>query len=179
MQSVRISSAGMSCMYLYSLCAYLVLLGYSLIVRMSEFLCLFWVQDALMEALLCFGAASCSIEDTNLGTPKEQEIYLDGPIPWQSGKRQLWKESTITALFAAGDDVGEALAMAANSVGLKEMLFYEVEELEDCDWVLKVEVQGRAGHLRRIGHEQSRSLAISVLELEAAVELSLKGSAFW
>ena len=49
-------------------------------------------------------------------------------------------QSTITALFAAGDDVGEALAMAANSVGLKEMLFYEVEELEDCDWVLKVEV---------------------------------------
>ncbi|KAG0557575.1 hypothetical protein KC19_11G141400 [Ceratodon purpureus] len=94
-----------------------------------------------MEALLCFGAASCSIEDTNLGAPKEQEIYSDGPIPWQSGKRQLWKESTITALFAAGDDVGEALAMAANSVGLKEMPLYEVEELEDCDWVLEVESQ--------------------------------------
>jgi hypothetical protein len=49
-------------------------------------------------------------------------------------------QSTITALFAAGDDVGEALAMAANSVGLKEMPLYEVEELEDCDWVLEVEV---------------------------------------
>lgn len=50
-------------------------------------------------------------------------------------------KSTITALFAAGDDVGEALAMAANSVGLKEMPLYEVEELEDCDWVLEVESQ--------------------------------------
>lgn len=49
-------------------------------------------------------------------------------------------QSTITALFAAGDDVGEALAMAANSVGLKDMPLYEVEDLEDCDWVLEVEV---------------------------------------
>lgn len=49
-------------------------------------------------------------------------------------------QSSITALFAAGDDVGEAIAMAANSVGLKEMPRYEVEELADCDWVLEVEV---------------------------------------
>ncbi len=49
-------------------------------------------------------------------------------------------QSTITALFPAGDDVGEALAMAANSVGLKDMPLYKVEELEDCDWVLEVEV---------------------------------------
>jgi hypothetical protein len=31
-------------------------------------------QDALMEALLCFGSASCSIEDSNLGAPQEQEV---------------------------------------------------------------------------------------------------------
>lgn len=98
------------------------------------------IADALMEALLSFGAASCSIEDSNLGAPQEQEIYSEGPIPWQSGKRQLWKDSTITALFAAGEDVSEALAMAANSVGLKEMPRYVVEVLEDCDWVLEVEV---------------------------------------
>lgn len=49
-------------------------------------------------------------------------------------------QSSITALFAAGDDVGEAIAMAANSVGLKEMPLYKVEVLEDCDWVLEVEV---------------------------------------
>lgn len=99
------------------------------------------IADALMEALLCFGAATCSIEDSNSGAPQEQEIYSDGPVPWQSGKRQLWKESSITALFAAGDDVGEAIAMAANSVGLKEMPLYKVKELEDCDWVLEVESQ--------------------------------------
>lgn len=38
------------------------------------------------------------------------------------------------------DDVGEALAMAANSVGLKEMPLYEVEDLCDQDWVQQVEV---------------------------------------
>jgi hypothetical protein len=41
------------------------------------------------------------------------------------------------------------------------------------------QVKGRVEHLRRIGLEQSRSLAVSVPELEAAVELSLKVSAFW
>lgn len=35
-------------------------------------------------------------------------------------------------------------------------------------------VQGKVEHLRRVGREQSRSLAVSVPELEAAVELSLK-----
>ena len=40
------------------------------------------------------------------------------------------------------------------------------------------QVQGRVEHLRRIGLEQSRSLAVTVPELEAAVELSLKVSAF-
>lgn len=36
------------------------------------------------------------------------------------------------------------------------------------------QVQGRVEHLRRIGVEQSRSLAVTVPDLEAAVELSLK-----
>jgi hypothetical protein len=49
-------------------------------------------------------------------------------------------QSCITALFPMGDDVGEALAMAANSVGLKEMPLYEVEDLLDQDWVQQVEV---------------------------------------
>lgn len=36
------------------------------------------------------------------------------------------------------------------------------------------QVQGKVEHLRRIGLEQSRSLAVTVPDLETAVELSLK-----
>jgi hypothetical protein len=34
------------------------------------------LQDAFMEALMCFGAGSCSIEDAHLGAPKEQEVHV-------------------------------------------------------------------------------------------------------
>jgi hypothetical protein len=53
------------------------------------------LQDAFMEALMCFGAGSCSIEDAHLGAPQEQEIFSDGPVPWTGDKRQLWNEVKI------------------------------------------------------------------------------------
>ncbi|CAK9235213.1 unnamed protein product [Sphagnum troendelagicum] len=108
------------------------------------------VSDAFMEALMCFGAGSCSIEDAHLGAPQEQEVFLtltnflvvlelrifsDGPVPWTGDTRQLWNESRITALFPAGEDVAKALAMAADSVGLTEMPQYEVVNTEKIDWV--------------------------------------------
>jgi ribosomal protein L11 methylase PrmA len=99
------------------------------------------LQDAFMEALMCFGAGSCSIEDAHLGAPQEQEIFSDGPVPWTGDKRQLWNESRITALFPAGEDVAEALAMAADSVGLTEMPQYEVVNTEEIDWVQQVQCQ--------------------------------------
>jgi len=44
-------------------------------------------------------------------------------------------QSRIIALFPAGEDVAEALAMAADSVGLIEMPQYEVVNTEKIDWV--------------------------------------------
>jgi hypothetical protein len=49
-------------------------------------------------------------------------------------------QSRITALFPAGEDVAEALAMAADSVGLTEMPQYEVVNTEEIDWVQQVQV---------------------------------------
>jgi len=43
-------------------------------------------------------------------------------------------------LFSAGEDVAEALAMAANSVRLIEMPQYEVVNIEEIDWVQQVHV---------------------------------------
>jgi ribosomal protein L11 methylase PrmA len=50
-------------------------------------------------------------------------------------------QSRITALFPAGEDVAEALAMAADSVGLTEMPQYEVVNTEEIDWVQQVQCQ--------------------------------------
>ncbi|KAH8937244.1 hypothetical protein BDL97_16G017000, partial [Sphagnum fallax] len=99
------------------------------------------VSDAFMEALMCFGAGSCSIEDAHLGAPQEHEIFSDGLVPWTGDKRQLWNESRITALFPACEDVAEALAMAVDLVGLTEMPQYEVVNTEEIDWVQQVQCQ--------------------------------------
>ncbi|CAK9237805.1 unnamed protein product [Sphagnum troendelagicum] len=94
----------------------------SYLMQSVQITCCGAVSDAFMEALLCFGAGSCSIEDAHLGAPQEQE-------------------SRITALFPAGEDVAEALAMAADSVGLTEMPQYEVVNTEEIDWVQQVQCQ--------------------------------------
>jgi hypothetical protein len=49
-------------------------------------------------------------------------------------------QSCITALFPAGKDVAEALAMAANLVGLTEMLQYEVGNAQEINWFQQVQV---------------------------------------
>jgi ribosomal protein L11 methylase PrmA len=89
---------------------------------------------------LCFGASSCSIEDAHLGDAREQEIFSDGPIPWQVGQRQLWEQSHITAIFPEYQDVGEAIAMASHSIGFNEMPQYEIHLVEDQDWIEQVQV---------------------------------------
>ncbi|CAM6088857.1 unnamed protein product [Calypogeia fissa] len=97
------------------------------------------IADGLVEALLCFGASSCSIEDAHLGDAREQEIFSDGPIPWQVGQRQLWEQSHITAIFPEYQDVGEAIAMASHSIGFNEMPQYEIHLVEDQDWIEQVQ----------------------------------------
>ncbi|KAL2635754.1 hypothetical protein R1flu_007233 [Riccia fluitans] len=93
------------------------------------------IADGLVEALLCFGACSCSVEDAHYEDTNEQEIYSDGPVPWQSGGRQLWEASHITAIFPADLDVGESIAMASHSIGFNEMPHYVIELMEDQDWI--------------------------------------------
>jgi hypothetical protein len=34
------------------------------------------LQDAFMEALMCFGVGFCSIEDAHLGAPQEREMHV-------------------------------------------------------------------------------------------------------
>lgn len=96
------------------------------------------IVDQFSEALLCFGAISVSIEDANFGEPHEQGL-LDGPVPWELQKRAFWNQNCVTALFTAEKDVGECLALASDSIGLKEIPKYEVTKRECQDWIQQVQ----------------------------------------
>lgn len=96
------------------------------------------IVDQFSEALMCFGASSVSIEDASFGEPHEQGL-LDGPVPWEPQKRGFWNQNCITALFPAENNVSECLALAADSIGLKEIPKYEVTKRECHDWVQKVQ----------------------------------------
>lgn len=96
------------------------------------------IVDQFSEALLCFGAISVSIEDANFGEPHEQGL-LDGTVPQELQKRAFWNQNCITALFTAEKDVGECLAHASDSIGLKEIPKYEVTKRECQDWIQQVQ----------------------------------------
>ncbi|XP_002983178.2 uncharacterized protein LOC9654635 [Selaginella moellendorffii] len=100
----------------------------------ASILCSGKAADELMEALMCFGATSCSIEDAN----KEEE-EKDGPVPWQAGdSRSFWSKSCITAMFGGDVDVSEVFALAADTLGLKEVPKYELKIIHECDWLQQV-----------------------------------------
>ncbi|GAQ78479.1 similar to ribosomal protein L11 methyltransferase [Klebsormidium nitens] len=91
--------------------------------------------DALCDALLGCGAASCSIEDANLDQEGEEEIY-SGPEPWGSpADMRLWEKSAVTALFPADVSIKEALEEAAEILGLPGPPQYDVSMTKDQDWV--------------------------------------------
>lgn len=96
------------------------------------------IADQLSEALLCFGASSVSVEDASSGEPLEEGISYD-PVPWEPQKRQFWSQSCVTALFSAEQDVGECLALAVDSIGLKEIPKYEIIEKEGHEWLQQVQ----------------------------------------
>ncbi|XP_042481604.1 LOW QUALITY PROTEIN: ribosomal protein L11 methyltransferase [Macadamia integrifolia] len=73
--------------------------------------------DMLSEALLCFGASSTSIDE-----PDSCESI---------------DEICINSIFVECEDVNSCISSAADSVGLKEMLHYEVIMGEKCDWIKK------------------------------------------
>ncbi|KAJ7981768.1 Ribosomal protein L11 methyltransferase [Quillaja saponaria] len=75
------------------------------------------VADLLAEALLCFGATSTSMDE---------EDASDGPS-------EIWIES----IFSEREDVGTCISLAADSIGLKEILSYEVKIGEQNDWIKK------------------------------------------
>ncbi|NWG86909.1 MAG: 50S ribosomal protein L11 methyltransferase [Hydrogenophilaceae bacterium] len=87
--------------------------------------------EAWSDALMAAGALSVSIEDRDAGTEAEQPQFgepgLDEPKSWQRN----WVE----ALLPAEADVPALLAEAAGQAKLTVPADYQVEKIEEQDWV--------------------------------------------
>jgi ribosomal protein L11 methyltransferase len=93
--------------------------------------------DALSDALLAHGAASATVEDALAGTPDEQPVF-DEP---NAGAAGAWARARIRALVAADADAREVLAAAASDAGLDAAPQFDVEEVDDTDWVRASQAQ--------------------------------------
>lgn len=87
--------------------------------------------EAWSDALMAAGALSVSIEDRDAGTEAEQPQFgepgLDEPKSWQRN----WVE----ALLPAEADVPALIAEAARAAKLTVPADYQVEKVEEQDWV--------------------------------------------
>ena len=54
-------------------------------------------MGALSDVLLSLGATCCTVEDADLGTDDELELY--------AGDEKVWHRCDVTAMFAPGEDV--------------------------------------------------------------------------
>ena len=80
---------------------------------------------ALSDVLLSLGATSCSVEDADLGTDAEEEIYF--------GDDRVWHQCNVTAMFAPGADIPSIMADVEDVLQAK--VNYTVETIPDNDWV--------------------------------------------
>ena len=80
----------------------------------------------LQDVLLSLGATCCSVEDADLGTERETELY--------AGDDEVWHSCDVTAMFASGVDIDAVMADAVDILGVKA-IEYVVETIPDNDWV--------------------------------------------
>lgn len=85
--------------------------------------------EAFADALMEFDCLSVSVEDAQAGTQQEKPIF--GEPGADTG---LWELCDVVAHFAAGEDVGAALANCAEALALP-LPAHAIETLEDIDWV--------------------------------------------
>ena len=80
----------------------------------------------LSDVLLSLGATCCSVEDADLGTERETELY--------AGDDKVWHMCDVTAMFPSGCDIDAVMADAVDILGVKS-IEYVVETIPDNDWV--------------------------------------------
>jgi ribosomal protein L11 methyltransferase len=91
-----------------------------------------WI-DALIEA----GALSVDVADSDAGTGAEISLYDE---PSDHERAEVWPRNRLTALFAAGVDVEEAMAAAAGAIGAGQPP-HAIEKVPDGDWLRATQAQ--------------------------------------
>lgn len=87
--------------------------------------------DALSEALMDQGAISVSVEDAAAGTEEETPQFGEPGSP----TTPLWDDSKVVALFDPCDDLLGRITAACHAIGLEDLPEYELEEVEEQNWV--------------------------------------------
>ncbi len=93
--------------------------------------------EALSETLMELGALSVSIEDAHAGTEAEQEIFGEPGEP----PAGVWQDARVNALFEDDADLSAMVAEAAREIGLATVPAFEVERVEEQDWVRQTQSQ--------------------------------------
>ena len=87
---------------------------------------------ALGEALEAAGALSVEIADADAGTAAESAIFSE-----PGADCAVWPRSRVSALFAAGAPVAQALDTALRVSGAGMLEGASLDRLEDADWVAR------------------------------------------
>ena len=80
---------------------------------------------ALSDVLLSLGSTAVSVEDADLGTLDEKEVY--------AGDKKLWRNCNVTAMFAPESDIDTIMKDAAEILCAK--VDYQPETIPGDDWV--------------------------------------------
>ena len=87
---------------------------------------------ALGDALEAAGALSVEIVDADAGTAAESAVFSE-----PGSESTVWPRCRVSALFAAGAPVAEALDAALRASGAGALEGASVDRLEDADWVAR------------------------------------------
>lgn len=87
--------------------------------------------EAWSDALMVAGALSVSIEDRDAGTEAELPQFGEPGL----GEPRNWQRNWVEALFPAEADIPALLAQAARPAGLAIPTDYQLERIEEQDWV--------------------------------------------
>jgi ribosomal protein L11 methyltransferase len=80
---------------------------------------------ALSDVLLSLGSTCCTVEDADLGTDAEREVY--------AGDAKVWHACDVTAMFAPETDIDGVMSDAMDILCAK--IEYEKETIPGDDWV--------------------------------------------
>ncbi|HEX6003435.1 MAG TPA: 50S ribosomal protein L11 methyltransferase [Burkholderiales bacterium] len=92
--------------------------------------------ERLSNALLATGALVIDIADAAAGTAAERPLFAAA-----APTRTLWSRQRLKALFAENADVPARLAQALREANLAPPLAYEIENVDDRDWVRETQRQ--------------------------------------